>query len=222
MKRMILVAVLFCLSSLYGQERYINVNGTSELIVNADQLKFNVQVKVIEETLPEAKKKNDEYVNQLLQILKHQGLQSDDIEVSPVTLGRNYEYSDRERVQKGFYAMVNVSFLLRDLMKYYDLTDKLTSNENFEITSSFYDISDIEIQNQKAYKNALNAAREKAEYMCKTLGVTAGEVLEIDETGNSPVYPVPFNVRTKEGGQPEDLFGNVTIRKSVRVKFELK
>ncbi len=222
MKKLFVIAILLCLPSLYAQQRYINVNGTSEIDVNADQINFNVQVKVINKTLPDAKKKNDEYLNQLLQILKDQGVKSDDIEVSPISLGKNYEYTSGERVQKGFYALVNVTFLLRDLSKYYDLTDNLTKNESFEITGASYDISDYEKQNKKAYEDALNAARQKAEYMCKTLGVTAGDVLEIDETGNSPGYPIPFNVRTKESGQPENPFGNVTIRKTVRVKFEIK
>ncbi len=222
MKKYFVIAFLLCVPLLCAQQRYINVDGTSEIEVNADQVKFNVQVKVIDKTLPDAKKKDDEYLNQLLQILKGQDILTDDIEVSPITLGKNYEYTDRERVQRGFYALVNVSFLLKDLSKYYDLTDNLTKNESFEITGASYDISDYEKQNKKAYEEALNAAKQKAEYMCSTLGVSAGDVLEIDETGNSPGYPTPFNVRTKEGGQPENPFGNVTIRKTVRVKFEIK
>ena len=138
------IVLLVCSNSVYAQQKYINVNGTSELILNADQINFTVQIKVIKETIQESKKKNDEYVNQLLQILKSSGINSDDIELSPITLGKNYEYSGRERTQNGFYSQVIVSFILKDLSGYYNLTDKLTSNDNFEITNAYYNISDYE------------------------------------------------------------------------------
>ncbi len=213
---------LISFTSLFAQGKYINVNGTSELNLNADQINFSVQIKVINESLDGAKKNNDNYVNQLLQILKGEGISHDDIEVSPITLGKNYDYSERERVQKGFYALVNVSFKLKDLSKYYDLTDKLASNENFEVISSGYDISDYEAQNQRANENALKAAKAKAEYMCNALGLSLGDVLEIDETENAQPYPVPLNTMMKESNQNENPFGKVTIRRTVRVKFAIK
>ena len=222
MKTLFLTLFLVCITSVYAQQKFININGTSELILNADQINFSVQIKVIKETLAESKKTNDDYVNRLLQLLKSSGIGSDDIEVSPVTLGKNYEYSGRERVQKGYFTLVNVSFILKDLSKYYDLTDRLTRNDNFEVTNSYYTLSDYEQQNKIAYQNALKAAKDKAEYMCNTLGLTLGDVLEIDETGNAPVYPLAFNTRTKENSGIENPFGNVTIRRSIRVKFSLK
>lgn len=216
------ILLLLCSYPGNGQQKYINVNGTSELILNADQISFTVQIKVISETIEESKKKNDEYVKQLLQILKDSGINSDDIEVSPITLGKNYEYSGRERTQNGFYTWVNVSFILKELSEYYNLTDKLTANDNFEITNSYYNISDYEVQNKIAYENALKAARVKAGYMCQSLGLSLGDVLEIDENSNNPGYPNPFNTQTRESNQNENTFGNVTIRRSIRVKFALK
>ena len=216
------IVLLVCSNSVYAQQKYINVNGTSELILNADQINFTVQIKVIKETIQESKKKNDEYVNQLLQILKSSGINSDDIELSPITLGKNYEYSGRERTQNGFYSQVIVSFILKDLSGYYNLTDKLTSNDNFEITNAYYNISDYEKQNKIAYENALKAAREKAAYMSETLGLTLGDVLEIDENVNTPGYPNPFNTMTREQNENENPYGNVTIRRSIRVKFAIR
>jgi len=216
------IVLLVCFYSVNAQQKYINVNGTSELILNADQINFTVQIKVIKETIEESKKKNDEYVNQLLQILKSSGINSEDIEVSPITLGKNYEYSGRERTQNGFYSQVIVSFILKDLSGYYNLTDKLTANDNFEITNAYYNISDYEKQNKIAYENALKAAKEKAEYMSKTLGLTLGDVLEIDENANTPGYPNPFNTMTRENNKNENPYGNVTIRRSIRVKLAIQ
>ncbi len=222
MKNLLLVLVVLFFAPVHAQEKYINVTGTSELILNADQIDFNVQIKVVKESVKESKQANDEYVNQLLKMLKDEGIKQDDMEVSPITLGRNYVFTRGERTQKGFYAQVNVSFKLKDLAKYYDLTDKLAANDNFEVLGSGYNISNYEAQNKKAYENALKAAKEKAEYMCKTLGLTLGEVTEIDETGNPQPYPGRFNTLSKEINQNENPFGKVTINRSIRVKFEIK
>ncbi|MGA9292054.1 MAG: SIMPL domain-containing protein, partial [Ignavibacteriaceae bacterium] len=165
MKYLFLIILIFCFVTVNAQEnnKYINVNGTSELILPADQINFIVQIKIIDESVSESKKTNDKYLNELLTILKETEINSKDIEVSPITIGNNYESVERERKQKGFYTEVNVSFILKDLSKYYDLTNKLSKNNYFEITNSNYSISDYEVQHKFAYEKALKAAKEKAE-----------------------------------------------------------
>ena len=224
MKFMFLILLLFCSISVNAQEntKYINVNGTSELILPADQINFTIQIKIVDESVEESKKTNDKYLNELLTLLKTSEINSKDIEMLPISIGKNYELINRERKQKGFYTQVNVSFILKDLSKYYDLTNKLSKNNYFEIVNSNYGISDYEVQHKLAYEKALKAAKEKAEYMTKTLGVKLGNVLEIDENNYWQSYATPFNTVTKVNLRESDISGNVTIRRSVRVKFSIE
>ncbi len=224
MKKFIFVLIIISSAYLSAQvnQRFINVNGTSQLILNADQIDFKVQIKVIDNSSLESKELNDKYTNMLLAILKNYDVNPNDIETSPLTFGKNYEYKDREKVQKGFYTIVNVYFTLKNLSKYFDLTNKLASNNNFEIVSSNYNISDYEKQHRLAYENALTAAKEKAEYMCNTLGVKLGEVLEIEENNSNGFYPNPFNTITRSDTNNNNISGKVTISRSVRVKFSIK
>ncbi len=221
MKKLLLFALMLFTLPAFTQQRYVDVNGTSELEVNADEIRFNVQIRTIDASLESSKKKADQYAAQLIRLLKDEGINKDNIKESPVTFGKNYDYSEGKRVQKGFFTNINVSFLLKEFNKYYELTDKISTNENYEM-NSVYDLSDLEKQNRKAYEQALLAAKEKAEYLCNTLGVTLGDVLEIDETGNDRNNPVPFNVRSKEFTPADNPFGTVTIQKSIRVKFGIK
>jgi uncharacterized protein len=224
MGKIILAFFVLSFAVIHAQQnqRYINVNGTSELILQADEINYTIQIKIINESLEKSKQINDKNVKELLKILKNSGIDSNDIEVSPLILGKNYENSDRERKQKGFYSTVNVSFILKDLSKYFDLTDQLSSNDSYEIVSSGYGISDYERQHKLAYEKALKAAREKAEYMTQTLGVKLGGVLEIDENNYGQTYPNPFNTVTKENIQGGNISGKVTIKRSVRVKFTIE
>jgi uncharacterized protein len=215
--------VLLCYSFSAAQEnhRYININGTSEITIPADQITITVQIKTVNSRMEESKRINDEKYNELSVLLKNIGISNDDIQVSPLTLGKNYVYSERERKQDGYYAQLKVSFLLKDLSKYYELTNNLSTNDNYEIVNSDYNISDYELQHRSAFEQALKAAKEKADYMASTLGLKIGEVLEIEENSLIPNYPNPFNTATVINSQGDDISGKVVIRRSVRVKFAL-
>jgi len=218
--------LMLCFISSSAQEnpKYINVNGTSELHLPADQIDFTVQIRIVDDSIEESKKTNDQYLEELLKILNDSGINSNDIEVSPITLGKNYvtDINRGETKQEGYFTAVRVTFLLKELSYYFGLTNKLSSDNHFEIISSGYKISDYEKQHQAAYEGALKAAKEKAEYMTKTMGVKLGEVLEIDENNNLPGYPNPFNTVTEVNYGQGSSSGKVTIRRSVRVKFAIE
>ncbi len=225
MKKMILILFTICFISANAQEnqKYININGTSELIREADLIDFTIEIKTIDESVEASKNTNDKNLEELLTILNNFGINSEDVEVSPIKLGKNFEYNERERqqIQKGFFVEVEVSFLLRDLNKYYELSNKLATSNEYAIIRSSYGISDYELQHKTAYVNALKAAKEKAEYMAKSLGLNLGEVLEIDENNLWESYPNPTNTVNIESSQVGNISGKVTLRRSVRVKFAI-
>jgi uncharacterized protein YggE len=142
-----------------------------------------------------------------------------DVNISPVSLGRNYEYRDRERIQKGFYTEIRVTFLLKEMGKYYELINRLSAYDYFEITGSEYIISDYEKQHRLTYEKALKAASEKADYMAVAMNIKVGEILEIEENNASQNYPNPYNTVTVESSG--NISGKVIIRRSVRVKFSI-
>ena len=224
MKYFILYLLFFCFTAVYPQTktRYIDVNGTAELMVQADQINFTIQINIVGKSIEKSKKSGDKHLNELLAILKNIDIDSSDIEILPVTLGKNYEFVDGRREQKGFYTEIKVDFLLRDLSKYYELINKLSLNDNFEILNSSYGISDYEHRHVAANKKALKAAKDKAEYMAKTLGVNLGEVLEIEENNFWRGYSLASNSISAETPQSNSINGKVTIRRSVRVKFAIR
>ncbi len=195
------------------KQKYIDVNGTSELILPADQINFTVEIRIVDESIEASKKNNDKIYAELINILKDEGIEKDEIETSPIKLGKNYKYKDdsRDRIQDGYYTEVEVDFTLKDLSKYFELSNNLASNNNFEIKSSSYSISDYEQQHKNAYIKALKAAQNKAEYMSKTLGVKLGEVLEIDENNYFQNYSLAANTVSSINSESGNVSGKVTI-----------
>lgn len=223
MKKMIFLLFVILSAGINAQniQKFINVNGSARLDVNADQINISVHIKTVDNSISESKKKNDDSVDKLISILNEFEVEKQDVDISPISLGKNYEYKQGERVQNGFYTSVNVSVLLKDLSKYYELIDNLSSNEAFETTNSNYSVSDFENYVKSAYKKSLIAAKEKAELMAETMGVTLGDVLEIDES-TSYSGPMPLNTMVKEDYRAGDIAGKVSINRDVRVKFAIK
>ncbi|QQS36166.1 MAG: SIMPL domain-containing protein [Ignavibacteriales bacterium] len=223
MKHILILLTLF-ITSAFAQQKFINVNGTSEVVRNADQINFSIQIKNISETVEKSKSLTDENTSSLIALLNEHGISSDDIEVSPIKLGKNYEYNDgsRQRVHKGYFTHVDVSFLLKDISKYYALSNDIAKSDAYEIVSANYNISDYEAQHKAAYEQALKAAKEKALYMCTTLGVKLSSVIEIEENDQWQSVLSPMNTATFEGSQTGNPSGKVTIRRSVHVKFGIE
>lgn len=221
MKYLFLCFLLTFSVTTYSQVRYIEVNGTYESVLPADRVSFSIQLKTVQETVEEAKNVNTQKLDNLLKQLTDIGISQTDINVSPITLGKNYTYVNNQRQQEGFYVQVNLSVLLQDLNLYTELTDAFVLNNSIEKIQSSYKISDYEHQHQLAYEKALQLAKTKASYMAKVYEMSLGEVLEIEENSSWSSYSIPFNSVTIENSKEENDFGKVTIRRSVRVKFIL-
>lgn len=216
----IILFVFFVKINAQENQKYINVTGRSEVVVNADQINVNIHIKTIKNSIEESKKANDKSVNDLVTILTGLGIDSHEIDISPVSMGKNYEYKQGERMQNGYYTNVDVSLLLKNLSKYYELIDKISLNDAYEIINSSYSVSNFEALSKSAYEKALIAAKEKAEYMAKALNVKLGDVIEIDEN-NFSGSPLPVNTLAKENFQNSGISGKVTINRSIRVKFAI-
>ena len=224
MKYFFLSLFICSFGSTSAQEfhKYITVNGTSELILPADQIKYTIQIKIVAVAVEASKNANDSCRNELLRKLNKIGINSNDINVLPMTLGKNYEFNKGERKQRGFYTEVNVIFLLKDLSKYYELTNELSSSNQYEIKESTYNISEYELQQKIAFEKALLAAKEKAKYMVHVLGVKLKDVLEIEENNYWQAGSIYSNtIEQKQDSRAGDMSGKVTIRRSVKVKFAI-
>jgi len=122
MKHLFILCLSFLISTADAQQaiRFINLTGTAEHIVDADEIVFNIQVRTTAKSLDEAKKKNDEQISNIRKILAELNIKKDDFEIHPISLGKEYEWQNNKRVDKGFFAATNVTFKLKDFSRYYE------------------------------------------------------------------------------------------------------
>ncbi len=206
--------------------RFINVVGTAQLNIEADQIMLSINIKTIEETLEESKITNEKTIIKLINILKTFTKEEKYIELTPMTFGINYIFEDGKNIKDGYYSSVQISFTLNELDKYYNLINDLIQTENISITNSQYNNSLYEKYNQQTYENAILLAKEKAQYLANKANVKLGRVIEIGDNSNASTflrqsYPNPFNASTSISSSSKQIFGSIKINRSVRVKYEL-
>lgn len=223
MKKSVFISFLLFAISISAQElpRYIEVSGASQVFAEADEIFFNIRIHNISESLEDSRKINVESTNALIEIFKSFKVAKDDWEVSPVKFGKEYSYAGNEKKQIGYYTNVLVSFTLKDFDNYYALIKRLSANPLFEIVQSDYKVSHFLALHKKATINAVQAAKEKAEYMAQSLGLKVGKVIQITELNQPESYGHPLNTVSLAGRSDEQVSGKISITRRVQMKIEL-
>ncbi|MBI9073512.1 MAG: SIMPL domain-containing protein [Melioribacteraceae bacterium] len=214
---MLCVFILSCTLIAQNFQNNIEVNGTSEILAQADYINFVINIKNITESLEDSRKNNLEASTELKDIFIKFNIPSEDWELTPLKFGKEYTYTRDERKFVGYFAQSKMTIKLKQLDKYYDFISHLSKNTLFEITHSDYGVSNILKYHKQATIDAAKAARNKAEYIAESMGVKIGKVLEIIELNQFESYPNPFNTISVMAKSPEDISGKVSISRSVKI-----
>ncbi len=209
--------------------RMISVTGTSEIKVAPDEVTLILGVESHDKDLAVAKANNDKSIHRLLSLAHTVGVETKNIQTSAVSMGP--EYSE-EKIPKllGYEVSQTISLTLKNLSKYEELlTGALRAGVN-RVDGVNFAVSDTMKYKEEARLKAVKAAQEKATAMAGELGQKVGspwevtEESEYDATANLSLNTANF-VRYKlpEGQEvPAIAGGQVTIRASVRVSFQLE
>ncbi len=116
---------------------------------------------------------------------------------------------------------------LRDLSKYEALMTKLLEAGTNRVNGVYFGISEGRKYRDEARLKAIRAAKEKAVAMATELGQTVGKPWDISEEGgwNAYQYAANSNSSTRSRAEGEESTvapGEVTIRASVKVSFQLE
>ncbi|MBN2317603.1 MAG: SIMPL domain-containing protein [Acidobacteria bacterium] len=199
----------------------IAVFGTATTMVTPDTLVWSLNVKNIDLDLEDAADEHNKLVKKVLSTLKKRGVSEKDIQTARMQFGDNIDLATRSK--SGYYASTEVSFKTKDFSKYTSLWMDLAQTENVSIQNVTYDHSNrIQYQNETR-RNALLAARTKAEMLANTLGSKIGEPLLIEED-QSMQYPSTLNsVRSLGVEDSSEVLapGEIPIRARVKASFRL-
>jgi uncharacterized protein YggE len=208
--------------------RLISVQGTAEINVAPDEAVLSLGIESRDKVLAAAKSQNDTRAAKVLALARAAGVAEKDIQTSALQMGP--DYSD-EKVPRllGYTVSQTIAIRLRDLAKYEALITQLLEAGVNRVDGISFQVSQPRKYRDEARSKAIAAAKEKAIAMATALGQTVGKPWEIsEEAGDFDARrSVQFaaNYGRDESPaleEPTVAPGQVTIRASVRVSFQLE
>jgi len=198
----------------------INVFGSSLIRVEPDIVSLNFAVSRLQQHPKDAfqdVRKASQDVRKYLDQAK-----VDEIGLSRVGISQSYQFISGEQKFVGYTAKIGFHVLLRQLDKMEDILAEIIDAGVNEITSVDFQTTRLKEIRAEARKQALNAAREKAENYCNAAGIDLGKIIHIEDVNPDDLNPRDDHVRGLSSQIKVFDPGNITISAAVIVAFKIE
>jgi uncharacterized protein YggE len=203
----------------------IVVSGVGEVRHKPDMAEIEVGVVTEAETAAAAVESNNQKMTQLLESLRQQGLEEEDIQTSNFQVMPQHQYhpEGREPPRIAGYQVVNqVHIGVRDLAKLGEVLDAAVGQGANQIHAIQFSIRERNELVAQALRQALASARQKAEALVAEAGAELGPVLHIQEASSEAPQPLPgYAMRAQAAESVPISPGTLTIRAQVYVTYRL-
>jgi len=226
MKKTLTLLLILTVTFVSAQERLqsiVSVTGEGTVKIIPDQVTIRMSVENSGDDPVALKTVNDRAVNDVLNFIKQNGVESKDVQTQHVTLNKRYDYNTKTY---SYQAKQTITVLLKDLKKYDGLISGLMTKGINRIDGISFGTSQLETLKSEARKLAVSNAKEKAVEYAGVLNQTVGKAIQINEQGSySP--PMPFYraeaMAFSADGVGETLaVGEMEVKATIQVVFELK
>jgi uncharacterized protein YggE len=204
----------------------ISVTGAGSASDQADQAKVNLGVQVTSEFANDAISENAESMSAVIAAIKALDVDDEDIVTTTYSVYPQYDWTETGREFKGYTVtnLVQVTVKDRDIVG--DVIDKAAEAGANQINGIGFELSDAKREDlkTKAYIAALTDARDKADVIAETLGLTITGVQKVTEYSYSPVrsYEYVEEASSMDGAiraSTPILSGDLSVSVSVHIVF---
>lgn len=224
-KLLLLAIALLATCSLRAQtnERYIEVNGISEIEIVPDKIHYIIEIREYFEEESNGKSKSEEFrtkvpleqiERQLWQVLKEVGVSQDAV--------RMQEVGDYRREQdRDFLVAKRFDITLRDFRQIDEIVKRIDTKGINTMYIGELENKDMLTYHRKGKIEALKAARQKAAYLVEALGKKLGPVIRIVEENNFGRSAFAQSNVWSSNAVSFDGFRTIKKNYSMLVRFEI-
>ena len=160
----------------------VTLNGSGTVYLEADMVKFSINVNEQAETTGEAQQKTNKKMTQILDLLKKHNIESKDITTTALNFSTDYYWEDGKQIKAGESVSQTVYVTMKNIAEFAALADDIGT----QLTGiSFYNVSFDSTQKvvagntarELAYQNAF----EKASLYAKQAGLEVIRPISISE-----------------------------------------
>lgn len=204
------------------------VSGEGKVYVTPDIAKITVGVEESGTVLATIQKNVNSKTQKLTDAIKKIGVEEKDIKTTSYNLYPQYDYSTTPNKITGYQISTSYEVTIRDFDKINDIiTAATTAGANMEGNISF-DINDT-TKNEKlneARKIAVTNAKEKAEGLASSAGLTLGKIINIAESQSSnvvrPMYAAAGEAKIDLAATPSIQAGQTELSTIVSLSYEIR
>lgn len=205
----------------------ISVEGVGVVTVQPDIATLSITLSELKETTKEAQREVNEKMGRLLSIIKEAQVEERDIKTSSLQINPEYRYIDNEQVLVGQRVRQSISITVREIGKESTtlptLLDSLGEISGISIGSIQFKRENSEDFTSQSRLLAMKSAHSQASELAKAASMKVGKPLKISEgSSNVPVVRALYSVVSSDIGSTELPLGEIEIRSSISVTYQLK
>ena len=221
-----LLASALCASAAGAEDvprRSVTVTASGSVTAVPDTARITSGVATEAPVARDALAKNSEAMKKIIAGLKAGGIDEKDIQTASFHIEPRYTRAreGEASVIDGYRATNQVQVVVRNLDKLGEVLDRLVGLGANEMAGLSFDVSQAEKLKDDARKDAVANAQRRAKLYADAAGVELGEVLKIDESGDSSPRPIFAGRALKSEAVPIER-GTETLEAAVSVTWALK
>lgn len=202
----------------------VSFSGEGKISAAPDTAKINLGLVTEGKESISVQNENSEKINKVIDYLKKEGINAEDIKTAQYNLSPKYEYSKGKSTLAGYVLSQALEIKVRDLKKVGQILDGVVNSGANQINSVSLFVDKPEELKNKAREEAVKAAREKAALTSETAGFRLGRLVGFNESlaGEPPIF---YEALGKGGGTaPSSQIepGSQEIKVSVTLTYLIK
>lgn len=175
-----------------------------------------------------------EKINTIIEFAKSLGIPREDITTSQSGVQPQYNYERGTNTVTGYQSSETITVKVRGIDKDTTKAEQLTAgaleNGANQIYGSQFVLDNPDDLQQEARRLAIAEAKQKAQVLAAEAGIKLGKVVNMSESGQGPVPPVPYYGEGRGGAAALDAKavspsvepGQQEIVQSITLYFEIK
>ena len=199
--------------------RTISMSGTASISVKPDIIRITAGVMAQDSKAADAFRGMSDQLNEVADVLSREGIESEDIQTSDLTLGERYGRGNNEI--SGYVASSALTVVVRDLDRAGDIVDILVSRGVNQIRGFAFDISDPSEELEAARLEAIRDAIAKTTLYTDAAQVKVGDILSIVENAGHVNRP-QATFETADLRSVSIAAGTLSVTANVQVVTEIK
>lgn len=187
-----------------------SMQGTGKATAIPDTALLNFGVSKTASSVILAQEQSNTAINKIIQDLKNLGIKETDIKTTNYSVYPNYDYSTGKQTINGYVVTQNLEVKAKPFDKVNTVIDTVTK-DGANLVSGISFVLDDKVKKdleQKARKEAVGNAKEKAEQLASAAGIRLGRIIDVQENQSPRFEPSPLAIG---GLQKEDEIRQTSI-----------